>query len=170
MSANCSLPFCHYKHSLGMQREIRNISNMFQANTRCSRPLLHASASKTASNQQSITFCFSSRNGCLSLDLVHRSSKCRRIQPCRHSSVAVQCVQALERSSPQTSPAESSAPESSQGAASVIAEMILPRYYQSIGKVELVVAGAGPSGLAVAERVSQAGAHHAEPNLSLLAC
>lgn len=34
----------------------------------------------------------------------------------------------------------------------------LPQYDRAGGAVELVVAGAGPSGLAVADRVSQAGA------------
>ena len=36
-------------------------------------------------------------------------------------------------------------------------ETELPQYDPSIGRIELVIAGAGPSGLAVADRVSQAG-------------
>ena len=36
-------------------------------------------------------------------------------------------------------------------------DLILPQFDRALGSVELIVAGAGPSGLAVAERVSQAG-------------
>lgn len=38
-----------------------------------------------------------------------------------------------------------------------VSEMHLPQYRPEQGPMELVVAGAGPSGLAVAARVSQAG-------------
>lgn len=38
-----------------------------------------------------------------------------------------------------------------------VSQMHLPQYRPEQGTVELVIAGAGPSGLAVAARVSQAG-------------
>ena len=38
--------------------------------------------------------------------------------------------------------------------------LVLPEFDKSTGSVDLIVAGAGPSGLAVAERVSQAGLAH----------
>ena len=42
----------------------------------------------------------------------------------------------------------------------------LPLYSPAMGKVELVIAGAGPSGLAVADRVSQAGKRFLDIDLS----
>ena len=43
------------------------------------------------------------------------------------------------------------------GPSTWMTETELPLYDPSVGTVELVIAGAGPSGLAVADRVSQAG-------------
>ena len=51
--------------------------------------------------------------------------------------------------------AERPAPEREQHVATE--DLQLPQYDSASGQVELMVAGAGPSGLAVAERVSQAG-------------
>lgn len=70
-------------------------------------------------------------------------------------SVVVQSVQAIERPSPPASATQNGS--SLQDLVKGMEDVALPRYDQSVGKVELVVAGAGPSGLAVAERVSKAG-------------
>lgn len=48
-------------------------------------------------------------------------------------------------------------PQAQQSTEANVADWVLPEYDQGTGMVELVIAGAGPSGLAVAERVSQAG-------------
>lgn len=84
----------------------------------------------------------------------HRSRSC----------VSVQCVQALERPPPSTtgpstsgSPASRGPSTSLHGPATWMDDIELPKHDERRGKVELVVAGAGPSGLAVAERVSKAG-------------
>lgn len=88
----------------------------------------------------------------------------------RHSTgrLAAQCVQATERPATETpapNQALSHAPAAARGPATSLAGpptwmtgVELPHYDRSLGAVELVVAGAGPSGLAVADRVSQAGA------------
>jgi ribulose 1,5-bisphosphate synthetase/thiazole synthase len=47
--------------------------------------------------------------------------------------------------------------ESGESILKEVSEMYLPRYSPEQGTMELVIAGAGPSGLAVAARVSQAG-------------
>ena len=93
-----------------------------------------------------------------------RRSARRRSTGC----LAVQCVQAAERpatKAPAPDQALSHAPAGARGPATSLAGpptwmtgLELPRYDRSLGAVELVVAGAGPSGLAVADRVSQAGA------------
>lgn len=67
----------------------------------------------------------------------------------------MQSVQAIERPSPPASATQNGS--SLQDLVKGMEDVALPRYDQSVGKVELVVAGAGPSGLAVAERVSKAG-------------
>ncbi len=82
----------------------------------------------------------------------------------RGTGLQVQCVQALER------PTQESRGEARQTAASARSQqrevpdssiktedLVLPEFDRRTGEVELIVAGAGPSGLAVAERVSQAG-------------
>ena len=93
----------------------------------------------------------------------------------RHTTgrLAVQCVQAAERpaaEAPAPNQALSHAPATARGPATSLAGpptwmmgLELPRYDRSLGSVELVVAGAGPSGLAVADRVSQAGALSSAP-------
>ena len=82
----------------------------------------------------------------------------------RSIGVQVHCVQALERPTQEskgaTSPHSPSAkPQQREVPASSIRteDLVLPEYDRRTGDVELIVAGAGPSGLAVAERVSQAG-------------
>ena len=98
--------------------------------------------------------------------------------------LAVACVQAAERpaaEAPAPNQALSHAPAAARGPATSLAGpptwmtgLELPRYDRSLGAVELVVAGAGPSGLAVADRVSQAGARSSasfrlgEPRVRLL--
>ena len=85
----------------------------------------------------------------------HRSSRGRG------GGVQVQCVQALERPSKESRavsrddirPPQREIPDSSIKTE----DLILPQFDRALGSVELIVAGAGPSGLAVAERVSQAG-------------
>ena len=80
--------------------------------------------------------------------------------------LAVQCVQAAERPAAEApAPNQASSHAPARGPATSLAGpptwmtgLELPRYDRSLGAVELVVAGAGPSGLAVADRVSQAGA------------
>lgn len=83
--------------------------------------------------------------------------QCRQLQQCHRGSIAVQCVQAIERPSTPAASRESNTPRPQQITEASVAEWVLPEYDQSTGMVELVIAGAGPSGLAVAERVSQAG-------------
>lgn len=82
----------------------------------------------------------------------------------RGSGLQVQCVQALERPTTQSrgaprnhaasaGPVRREVPDSSIRTE----DLVLPKFDKSTGSVELIIAGAGPSGLAVAERVSQAG-------------
>jgi hypothetical protein len=94
-----------------------------------------------------------------------QSPRCRQSpQTGRQSSLAVECVQALERqATTESKPAKTilsanRGPSTSmQGPATWMSDVELPKYQQSLGKVELIVAGAGPSGLVVADRVSRAG-------------
>ena len=79
--------------------------------------------------------------------------------------IQVQCVQALERPTKETrgasrSSASAAGPKQREVPDSSIRteDLVLPKFDRRVGSVELIVAGAGPSGLAVAERVSQAGA------------
>ena len=76
----------------------------------------------------------------------------------------IHCVQALERPTQETGGAtrpvvRSARPQQREVPDSSIRteDLVLPEYDRRTGDVELIVAGAGPSGLAVAERVSQAG-------------
>lgn len=85
----------------------------------------------------------------------------RRSSRGRGGGVQVHCVQALERPSKESRavsrhdirPPHREIPDSSIRTE----DLILPQFDRALGSVELIVAGAGPSGLAVAERVSQAG-------------
>lgn len=92
--------------------------------------------------------------------MIDSHSAARRSRSC----VSIQCVQALERPPATTSDASTPGTSTSRGPstsmhgpATWMDDITLRRYDQRLGKVELVVAGAGPSGLAVAERVSKAG-------------
>ena len=85
----------------------------------------------------------------------------------RGSGVQVKCVQALERPTTQSrgaprNDAASAGPVPREAPDSSIRteDLVLPEFDKSTGSVDLIVAGAGPSGLAVAERVSQAGLAH----------
>lgn len=159
LSEYCSLPTCHHPlHPFAMQRQMKSSCKIFNANTRCKAPANHGAASRVASKKHFLIHSVSSRNTCSSMRTLRIVPSSKRLKPCQHGSVAVQCVHALERPSSQTESTERGAAGSLHGPAKEVADLILPRYNQSIGKVELVVAGAGPSGLAVAERVSQAGA------------
>jgi hypothetical protein len=159
LSEYCSLPTCHHPlHPFAMQRQIQGSWNIFQANARCKAPANHAARSRVVSKRHFLINSVSSRNNCSSVSTLRNAPSSERLKPCQHGSVAVHCVQALERPISHTKSTESGAAGSLHGPAKEVADLILPRYNQSIGKVELVVAGAGPSGLAVAERVSQAGA------------
>ena len=96
-------------------------------------------------------------------------------RPCRSSKgrsrgVQIHCVQALERPTQESrgasrhdvlsaGPTKREVPDSSIKTE----DLVLPEYDRRSGDVELIVAGAGPSGLAVAERVSQAGIDRLEP-------
>ena len=82
----------------------------------------------------------------------------------RGTGLKVQCVQALERPTQESRgearhtvasarPQQREVPDSSIKTE----DLVLPEFDRRTGDVELIVAGAGPSGLAVAERVSQAG-------------
>ncbi len=82
----------------------------------------------------------------------------------RRKGVQIHCVQALERPTKESRDASrhhalSAGPTKREVPDSSIKteDLVLPEYDRRSGGVELVVAGAGPSGLAVAERVSQAG-------------
>ncbi len=66
-------------------------------------------------------------------------------------------MQAIEHPSAPAASREVGTPRAQQSIEANVADWVLPDYDQSTGMVELVIAGAGPSGLAVAERVSQAG-------------
>ena len=158
LSEYCSLPTCHHPlHPFAMQRQIKSSCKIFHANTRCKAPANHAAASRVASKKHFLIHSVSSRNSCSSMRTLRIVPSSKRLKPCQHGSAAVQCVQALERPTSQTESTERGAAGSIHGPAKEVADLI-PRYNQSIGRVELIVAGAGPSGLAVAERVSQAGA------------
>lgn len=106
----------------------------------------------------------SPRNRLQSLEQLKAS---RQSGQSRGSGVQVQCVQALERPKTQSrgaprndaasaGPVRREAPDSSIRTE----DLVLPEFDKSTGSVDLIVAGAGPSGLAVAERVSQAGLAH----------
>ena len=86
---------------------------------------------------------------------------CCRSSRGRSVGVQVYCVQALERPLKESRSAfrdEIRPPQREVPDSSIKTEdVILPQFDRSLGSVELIVAGAGPSGLAVAERVSQAG-------------
>ena len=85
----------------------------------------------------------------------------RRSSRGRGGGVQVHCVQALERPSKESRPVSRDdirPPQREIPDSSIRTEdLILPQFDRALGSVELIVAGAGPSGLAVAERVSQAG-------------
>ena len=94
---------------------------------------------------------------------VQQRTECRSSRG-RGIGIQVQCVQALERPTqeskgatslhiPSAKPQQREVPDSSIRTE----DLVLPEYDRRTGDVELIVAGAGPSGLAVAERVSQAG-------------
>lgn len=78
---------------------------------------------------------------------------CPGPRPCR----AVQCsVAQAEKQQGDRAPSRTGSAAKGQGTKQA-ADIKLPQYQPDSGTVELLVAGAGPSGLAVAERVSQAG-------------
>ncbi len=105
----------------------------------------------------------------------HAASLCQALLPATDAAtprrgrrgaarVAVQCVQAVERptsAAPGAHNWPSAGPRgpatSLEGPPTWMTGLELPQYDRDAGAVELVVAGAGPSGLAVADRVSQAG-------------
>jgi hypothetical protein len=118
----------------------------------------------------------------------HAAALCQALLPateaatprrCRRGAgrVAVQCVQAVERPAsaapgaldwPSTGPRGLAT--SLEGPPTWMTGLELPRYDRAAGSVELVVAGAGPSGLAVADRVSQAGAPLLQSALPVFQC
>ena len=77
---------------------------------------------------------------------------------CGHNTVHTRHSHLVEAVAAPTSSRESRGPSTSlQGPPTWTTELDLPTYEPSKGQVELIVAGAGPSGLAVAERVSNSG-------------
>lgn len=102
---------------------------------------------------------------------VHGLRLCRSVQPnschpiSRTRPTATLSVQSPDRAVVSAedgrSNGESTIPtierESGESILKEVSEMFLPRYSSEQGTMELVIAGAGPSGLAVAARVSQAG-------------
>ena len=80
----------------------------------------------------------------------------------RRSTVA-QSIQAPERADATGTAGPSGPSTSVNGPATWMTDVRLPQYSTAMGKVELVIAGAGPSGLAVADRVSQAGTPEPPP-------
>lgn len=93
----------------------------------------------------------------LSNTITKNSFHCIKLQQWQRGSVTVQCLQAIERPSAPAASRENGTHRAQQSTEANVADWVLPDYDQSTGMVELVIAGAGPSGLAVAERVSQAG-------------
>ena len=77
---------------------------------------------------------------------------------CGYNTVHTRHSHLVEAVAAPTSSRESRGPSTSlQGPPTWTTELDLPTYEPSKGQVELIVAGAGPSGLAVAERVSNSG-------------
>ncbi len=108
-------------------------------------------------------FCSRQRPRHTTHSLAQQGPVCRRSRG-RGTGLQVQCLQALERPTQESRgearhtvasarPQQREVPDSSIKTE----DLVLPEYDRRTGDVELIVAGAGPSGLAVAERVSQAG-------------
>lgn len=88
--------------------------------------------------------------------LALRPQRSHKLGQTQHWGLQVRAVQAAERPAP---PAKDRGPATSlAGPPTWMTEIKLPEYDPKAGTIELVIAGAGPSGLAVADKVSQSGA------------